>query len=196
MLHPHTELRLVSEEIGYGVFATRPIAKGTVLWVLCKFDMVFRPEQVRQLPPPYKPIIDKYAYDDADGNCILCWDNGRMLNHSCDPSMLGVGTEIEIAVKDIAKGDEITCEYGELNLTEDMRCLCGGAHCRHAIKGDDPKLMWREWDRRVAEILPLAAKVEQPLMDYARDPASFWDWVHGRAPLPSTRIYRRETLTS
>jgi len=195
MLHPHTELRLVSEEIGYGVFATKPIPKGTILWVLCDLDIVFKPGHAKRLPAPYQAIIDKYAYDDADGNCILCWDNGRMLNHNCDPSMLGVGTDYEIAVRDIAKGEEITCDYGELNLTESMECLCGGPHCRGAVHGEDPKFMWRQWDDIVAKVLPLAAKVDQPLLKFARDPENFWDWVHGRKKLPTARIYRRELIT-
>ncbi|MHC5084588.1 MAG: SET domain-containing protein, partial [Planctomycetota bacterium] len=33
MIHPDTELRKVNETIGYGVFATRHIPKGTILYV-------------------------------------------------------------------------------------------------------------------------------------------------------------------
>ena len=33
MIHPKTELRFVNDDIGYGVFATEFIPKGTILYV-------------------------------------------------------------------------------------------------------------------------------------------------------------------
>ena len=80
------ELRLIDDDVGYGVFATAPIPRGTVTWTLCRLDIVFTPIEAAALPAPYRPIIDKYAYGDADGNLILCWDNARFINHSCKPN--------------------------------------------------------------------------------------------------------------
>jgi hypothetical protein len=36
VIHPATERRFLDSEPGYGVFATRPIPRGTIVWVLCE----------------------------------------------------------------------------------------------------------------------------------------------------------------
>lgn len=189
MIHPAAELRFVSPEIGYGVFARAPIPKGTVLWVLCQLDIIFTRAEAAAFAPPYQPILDRYAYTDCDNNVILCWDHGRYLNHSCDPTMIGVGGTIEIAVRDIAVGEEITCEYATLNLAEPMECRCGSASCRRTIESAGLTTLWRELDRRVEAALPYARAVLQPLLPYAREAEQFWAWVDGRSPLPSTRNF-------
>ena len=189
MIHPATELRFISPDIGYGVFAREPIASGTIVWALCSLDMIFTAAEVAAFSPAYQPIFDHYAYTDGAGRVILCWDHGRFVNHSCDPAILSVGGDFEMAVRDIAAGEEITCEYGNLNLTEPMECQCGAVGCRGVIHGDDVLRLWPELDRRVAELLPQARAVPQPLLEFARDSASFWNWIEGRAPLPSYREY-------
>ena len=65
MIHPDTELRLVSPEVGYGVFATRFIPRGTLTWVLDPLDQHFSPKQVAALPPPFKALLLRYGYRDA-----------------------------------------------------------------------------------------------------------------------------------
>ncbi len=189
MIHPATELRFISPEIGYGVFAREPIPRGTVMWVLCRFDIVLSPKNAAAFPPPYQPIFECYAYTDGAGRVIMCWDHGRYLNHSCDPTMLGVGGDFEIAVRDIAADEELTCEYAHLNLTEPMECRCGAPNCRGVIGSTDVLTLWPDLDRRMAEALPFARKVPQPLLVYAPNAAPFWNWVDGRAPLPSHRDY-------
>lgn len=189
MIHPDTELRFIDPDIGYGVFATAPIPRGTVLWVLCFLDRILTPAELAALPLPYLPMVEKYAYVNADQNQVLCWDHARYLNHSCRPSMRGLGSEFEIAVRDIARGDHITCEYGTLNLTQPMQCRCGAPGCRHTIDRDDVLTLSPVWDREVAESLPFAAGVMQPLLPFARAAEQFCDWANGRAPLPSQRDY-------
>ncbi len=41
MMHPHSELRFINESIGYGVFATKFIPKGTITWILDELDQKF-----------------------------------------------------------------------------------------------------------------------------------------------------------
>lgn len=189
MIHPAAELRFVSPEVGYGVFAREPIAKGTVLWVLCEFDIIFTRAQAAAFPPAYQPILDRYAYTDAENRVILCWDHGRYLNHSCDPVMVGVGGTIEIAVRDVAVGEELTCEYATLNLTEEMDCRCGASGCRRTIGCDDLAAVWPDLDRRVQAALPHARSVPQPLLPYSRDAERFWAWADGKEPVPSCRAF-------
>ena len=187
MIHPDTELRFIDADMGFGVFATAPIPRGTLVWVLCRLDIVLSPDALAALPPAYHPIVATYAYGDADGNRVLCWDHGRSVNHSCDPAMLGAGAAFEIAVRDIAPGDQVTCDYGGLNLPYRLRCRCGSPRCRGTVGADDVLDLWQAWDDQVARSLPRATAVAQPLAPFARDARTFWDWVNGKAPIPSHR---------
>lgn len=193
MIHPATELRLVNPHIGYGVFATQPIPMGTIVWTLCQLDMILGPAQRQALPEPYQPIIEKYAYSDGTGNMILCWDYGRFINHSCAPAMLGVGDSFEIAVRDIAAGEELTCDYATLDLSEPMGCTCGQDGCSGAVDNCDLLHRYAQHDARVASALRNARSVAQPLLAFARQPEQFWAWADGREPLPSHRTFYRES---
>ena len=74
MIHPHTELRFINYEIGYGVVATQFIPKGTITWAYDELDRSFTPAQVYAMDPVYQEILRKYCYRDNKGNHVLCWD--------------------------------------------------------------------------------------------------------------------------
>jgi uncharacterized protein len=107
MLHPHTVLRTVSDAIGVGVFATRRIPRGTITWVLDPLDHRLPEALVAAMPQAQRAYLDRYAWRE-DQHRILCWDHGRFLNHSCDPTCLGGTSQFEIAVRDIEEGEELT----------------------------------------------------------------------------------------
>lgn len=193
MMHPDTELRFIDERIGYGVFATRPIPRGTVIWILCAFDHIYRREEVAGMPEAYQEIVARYSYIDGEGRFVLCWDQGRYVNHSCNPAMLGVGPSFEIAVRDIAAGEQITCEYGGLNMTAPLRCLCGSSNCRGWVRADDALRYASTWDAQVQESLPLAARVRQPLLPFMTNPREYHDLLAGRMAIPSHSEYFCET---
>lgn len=186
MIHPATELRPVSPQIGVGVFAREPIPRGTALWVLCRLDIVMDPGAAAAMPAAYQPILDRYAYTDWEGRLILCWDHGRYVNHSCDPVMVAVGNEMEIAVRDIAAGEQLTCDYATLYPTTGMDCLCGSARCRGHVGVDDLTALAPELDRKVAAAIPHARNVPQPLLPFMRDDRSR-DWLEGRMAPPLHR---------
>jgi len=77
MLHPHTELRFINKQIGYGVVATHFIPRGTVTWVRDDFDQAFSAAQVERMAPLYHDIVAKYCFVDSRGDFILCWDLAR-----------------------------------------------------------------------------------------------------------------------
>jgi hypothetical protein len=81
MLHPHTEVRFINEQIGRGVFATQPIPKGTVVWVQDRFDRVFTETEVRALEPVYQEILETYCFRDRQGRWVFCWDNTRFFQY-------------------------------------------------------------------------------------------------------------------
>jgi uncharacterized protein len=192
MIHPATELRFVNPEIGLGVFAREAIPKGTIVWTLCRLDIVLTPHEAAALPAPYQPVLDRYAYTDWEGRVVLCWDHGRYINHSCDPVMVGIGNEIEIAVRDIAAGDQLTCEYATLYPTVPMECRCGSSGCRGGVGPDDLVALWSELDRKGAAALTSARSVPQPLLPFVRDTRRFLDWVDGRADPPSFGTVARQ----
>jgi len=48
MMHPHTKVQFISDEVGHGVVATAFIPKGTITWVQDPLDRVFSPAEQRQ----------------------------------------------------------------------------------------------------------------------------------------------------
>ncbi len=171
MIHPHTELRLVNESIGHGVFATRFIPRGTIIWVRDDFDQTFTPEDYARMPAPYQAILEKYSFIDARGDLVLCWDHSRFFNHSCEANCLSAGYDFELAVRDIEPGEELTDDYGTLNLREPFTCLCGKTGCRGRITPHDMEAHAPRWDALVRHAFPLISGVDQPL----------WAWLKEKA---------------
>lgn len=168
MIHPNSELRFISPEVGYGVFATQDIPRGTFLWVLDFFDRILTPAEVGALPSQLRTIVDKYSYQGADGNFVFCWDFGRYMNHSCEPTSRGVGDAFEVAIRDVKAGEELTCEYGTLNLLAPMTCYCGAPSCRGTIRRDDAARYFERWDEQTQSAFALSHTVPQPLLPYAK----------------------------
>lgn len=169
MIHLNTELKFVNQEIGFGVFATEFIPKGTITWALDKLDQIIEPEQVANMAPIYKGNIEKYAYIDPLGKYVLCWDLGRYMNHSCNPSTRGIGYNFDLAIRDIYPGDELTCDYGHLNLTSEFECGCKSFNCRGVVKPSDIIHHGQGWDAQYAQAFALINQVEQPLWSIAID---------------------------
>lgn len=185
MIHPDTELRWISDAVGHGVVATRPIPRGTLVWTLCAFDIVLTPARLRALPEAYQRIAATYGYVDRHGDTVLCWDLGRYVNHACNPSMLSVGHANEVCVRDLAPGDELTCDYGTLNYAQDLACRCGDPQCRGTVTARDALSYGDTWHHRVASALGQAAQVAQPLLPYVRDRAEWDDYLAGRRTVPA-----------
>lgn len=162
MIHAACELLPVSDHVGLGVFATEFIPRGTILWTLDPLDQVITPNEIAGMIPAQQALVDKYSYIDADGMHVLCWDLGRYMNHSCRPAARGMG-EMEVAVRDIKPGDELTCEYGMLNLAGPFECACGSPGCRGTVKPDDFLACWQEWDREFVASSQWIPTVAQPL---------------------------------
>src|SRR4051812_13301376 len=125
MVHPDCELRYINDEIGYGVVATRPIPAGTITWVSDDLDQFLSGSDIEGLPPMLRPMVEKYSWVNRDGDYVLCWDHARFINHSCNATCLSAGFDFEIAIRDIAIGEELTDDYGTLNLASPFECRCG-----------------------------------------------------------------------
>src|ERR1700744_1278297 len=146
MIHPDTELRFISPQKGYGVVATKFIPKGTITWIMDPLDQVFSLEHIRKLPPFFREILSTYTYRDQKGDFILCWDNARFVNHSFHSSCITTAYNFELAVRDIQPGEELTDDYGYLNVTEPFDCLPEPGTTRTQVMPDDLLHFYPEWD--------------------------------------------------
>ena len=163
MIHPDTELRFINEKIGYGVVALKPIPCGTITWVLDKLDRKFTPQEVKAMDELYQEVLDKYTYRNAEGNHILCWDIARFVNHSSRSNCLTTAYEFEIAIRDIDAGEELTDDYGYLNLEEPFEVVPEEGSNRNIIYPDDLLRHYPEWDEKLLKSFPKIMQVDQPL---------------------------------
>ena len=162
-MHPHTELRFINESIGYGVFATKFIPKGTITWILDELDQKFEESYVHSLEPVLRDRLLKYCYRDDQGKYILCWDIARYVNHSFDSSLIATPYKFELAARDIYPGDEITDDYGYFNLDKPFYCFPETGCSRTTVLPDDILQYYAEWDQKAAEAMRYFNQVDQPL---------------------------------
>lgn len=162
MIFPKTELQFISPEMGYGVVATEFIPKGTITWVLDRLDREFTPRQIQQLPPTYQGIIDTYSYRNNRGNYVLCWDFGRYVNHSFKSNCLSTAYNFEIAIRDIYPGEQLTDDYGYLNVNTPFEPIDEGTE-RKVVYPDDLPNYYSQWDAQLKEVFPLIVQIPQPL---------------------------------
>jgi hypothetical protein len=162
MIHPDTEIRFISDQIGYGVVATKLIPKGTITWVLDKLDREFTPSEVKAMDPIYQEILYTYTFRNNVGNFVLCWDHGRYVNHSFRSNCMSTAYDFEIAIRDIQPGEQLTDDYGYLNVTEPFFALDEGTD-RKAVYPDDIKTYGADWDRLLAKEFKHILDVEQKM---------------------------------
>ncbi|ASV31966.1 SET domain-containing protein [Maribacter cobaltidurans] len=168
MIHPHTELRFISKEIGYGVVAVQFIPAGTITWVLDKLDREFSPLDFHNMEPIYQDILDTYTYRNNNGNLVLCWDHGRYVNHSFNSNCLTTAYDFEIAVRDINPGEQLTDDYGYLNITSPFRGINEGTR-RKTVYPDDLLKYYKVWDNKIRKVFYKIDKLEQPLHQVLSD---------------------------
>ncbi|MGV1014624.1 MAG: SET domain-containing protein [Methyloceanibacter sp.] len=103
---------------GLGVFAAEPVARGQLIWTLNqKFTLFIQESDVVDFPPHMQQFLAHYGYPHMEmpGVIVLDSDNGRFMNHSVSPN-----TDFRIfdrgyALADIAAGEELTCNYHEID---------------------------------------------------------------------------------
>jgi SET domain-containing protein len=102
---------------GLGTFADEFIPRGSTIWVYHPgFDVEFSLDDLEELPPFVRENVMRYSYVSKEtGKAILCADDARFMNHSSQPNTESRvddrGYESTVASRDIAVGEEITCDY-------------------------------------------------------------------------------------
>lgn len=168
MIHPHTELRYINDQMGFGVFATKFVPKGTITWALDGLDQILDPAYIETLDKHGTEVVKKYAYRNQEGKYVLCWDLGRYVNHSFHANCMGTAYEFEVAIRDIYPGEQLLDDYGTLNIDEPFECFPEKGTERKIVYPDDLLYFHEEWDQQVMESLKHFDEVEQPLLHLIR----------------------------
>lgn len=161
-MHPDTEIRFINDEVGYGVVATKFIPKGTITWVQDELDQKFEPSEVKEMHPEVQKMIDKYAFRNSDGNFVLCWDLAKYVNHSFKSNCLSTAYDFELAIRDINPGEQLTDDYGYLNIDEPFKAQDEGTE-RNTVYPDDLLKYHRQWDEKLHDAFKVFGDVDQPL---------------------------------
>jgi len=164
MMHPDTRLDWISEEKGFGVVATKRIPKGTITWVQDELDRIFKPDEPENYNSIAKDQLEKYSFRNSSGEHILCWDIAKFVNHSFKSNCLSTSYNFEVAIRDIEVGEELTDDYGYLNLSESFTPEDEGM-ARKVVKPDDTLELYKEWDQTLENLFPLIEDLDQPLFE-------------------------------
>lgn len=99
---------------GMGVFAKNPIAKGAVIWRLDeRFDRLVEVDVYESTNGAVKSYLDRYAYPRRSDPRFIVFeaDDARYMNHADDPNCGFTSEDEAIALRDIAAGEELSCDY-------------------------------------------------------------------------------------
>ena len=139
-LTPKAQARPAGDK-GWGSFVHEPINAGEVVaafggWVVTRATLAGMSDdrQSRSIQ------IDDDLY-------LVSGDTpepGDMLNHSCEPNCGVLGSQLLVAMRDIAPGEELTFDYAMCDTSDydEFRCLCEALTCREIVTGAD----WRKTD--------------------------------------------------
>jgi SET domain-containing protein len=108
------------------LFAAEFIPENTTIWRFdSRVDLRLSEEQISGLSAACCEQIRKYSYREIhSGLYVLCGDDARFFNHSRTPNCLDFyhdeQQDLTIARRDIAAGEELTCDYAlfDLDLVE------------------------------------------------------------------------------
>jgi hypothetical protein len=100
-------------------------------------DRVFAPEEVDALGPLFRERLDHFTFRDGHGRYVLCWDIARYVNHSSNANCLTTAYDFEIAIRDIEAGEQLTDDYGTLNIEHPFEAVPEEGTDRTLILPDD-----------------------------------------------------------
>jgi SET domain-containing protein len=110
-----------------GVFAARDFNKGEAVmkWSIVK-------TLARRELPGVTPADEKYISYLGKGMYVIMGAPSRFVNHSCDANTRAVNG-VDVARREIKKGEEITADYIKEKAPYQFVCNCGSAKCKRVI---------------------------------------------------------------
>ena len=114
---------------GFGLFATEPISAGETVFIVEGEVMKDAYDDRYAVGPNWLSIADRTWLDPFPENP---W---TFVNHSCRPNCGLAGPVTVVAMRDIARGEEVTIDYSvtEADPHWSMECHCGMPDCRRTI---------------------------------------------------------------
>lgn len=162
-MHPDTEVRFINDVVGYGVVAKKFIPRGTITWVQDDLDQLLTENEVEKMHPDVQEQVEKYCFRNNKGQLVLCWDLAKYVNHSFNANCLSSAYDFEVAVRDIEPGEQLTDDYGYLNISEPFKAVDEGTG-RDTVYPDDLLKYHEKWDRQLEGAFENFEQVEQPLI--------------------------------
>jgi SET domain-containing protein len=117
---------------GIGLFAEQHIAKGDKVWEFNEvLDCILSQKDIENLQVAAKEQVMQYAYRSKhSGHWVLCNDDSRFFNHAnsidanvqCyyDTNEKSSEPLVCIAIQDIEPGEELTHNYSDFDLENDL----------------------------------------------------------------------------
>jgi SET domain-containing protein len=142
---------------GVGVFAAEPIKAGQVIYRFDPyFDRLISRAELASFPASIRRFVDRYTYPHPTDRLMLVLDvdNGRHMNHSREPNTDFRDATFGYAIRDIASGEEITCNYADFEPEFEMLPSLVNAFTRQAFVEVEQRLHWPATDDQVAAIRP------------------------------------------
>ena len=127
---------------GRGLFANRPISRGVAVEILG--GQTLTTAEVKDMIGRSERYDGISLAPDLNLQLVPADWPGIYGNHSCDPNLWMQDAVTVVARRDIAAGEELTCDYA-LYTTDpawSMKCNCGTALCRGQVTGGD----WKQAD--------------------------------------------------
>lgn len=111
---------------GYGVFADKNFNKG---------EIVNKYKAVEISKHKYEALSDKEkGYINIKDNSYYILDKvTKFINHSCNPNTVSPELGVDVAKRNIKKGQEITAFY-LVKDADGMTCVCGSRKCQIKVK--------------------------------------------------------------
>ncbi|MES3004654.1 MAG: SET domain-containing protein [Patescibacteria group bacterium] len=142
-VHDDIEAR-ESPGINKGLFAKKPIKKGTLVTIFGGYIMTTQEEE--KLPEP----LNDYGHMIHPDFVMGIWgkdeiEDADFYNHSCNPNVGFKGQIFLYTMRDIEEGESMTFDYAMV-LSEmkdrpyQFDCLCGSPDCRGKVTTEDWKI--------------------------------------------------------
>ena len=137
MLHPDIVIKHGSIS-GKGLFAKKKIPKGTIVYKIKNDIRIYSKSQYKKFSKRYRKFLEKFSNEENSGTIVRHIDGAQYGNHSCQPNCCELSSGhayMDIALRDIEKGEELTWEYATLipSRKKPMKCKCGSKNCRKTI---------------------------------------------------------------
>ena len=126
-----------SKIAGTGAYAVKPIPSKRKIGNMTG-EIISYKEAQKRIKKQKGNVLFMVEFDNDDIAIDVSVNSNELkyINHSCSPNvyMRRAFRKVEYyALKNIKKGEELTCDYGETHHEGTLPCKCGAVNCRGFI---------------------------------------------------------------